>query len=87
MDTTYTPIPLDALRSLGLREQATQWQAQGDTDGLTAYRLARPGWEDGEALVNGIIDLAGIAWGTHPWWYEAGDIQAALTMEQEGDLT
>lgn len=67
MDTTYTLIPLDALRSLGLREQAARWQVQGDADGLTAYRLSRPGWEDGEALVNGIIDLASITWGAHPW--------------------
>lgn len=79
-------IPLSALQSLGLRAQALAWAEDGAAGGLTAYQLIREGWlERGEALVNGIIDCAGVAWGSDPAWIEAGTIERVLELEQSDE--
>ena len=36
--------------------------------------------ERGEALINEVIDRAGVAWGRTPTWYDAGTIAALLAQ-------
>lgn len=74
---TATPIPLDALTSLGLRAQAAAW-AEHATD-LEAYTLHQPGWaERGEVLIHPLWDRAGVSLGSDPEWLDAGSLEAVI---------
>jgi hypothetical protein len=78
---TAVPMPLDALQSVGLRAALQAWQADAAAGAVEAYTLHHEGvHERGEALINGVIDRAGVTWGRDPDWYDAGTIEALLAQ-------
>ena len=78
---TAVPMPLDALHNADLRAHLELWHADAAADAVQAYTLHHAGVnERGEALINEVIDRAGVAWGRAVEWYDAGTIEALLAQ-------
>ena len=78
---TAVPMPLDALQHADLCAHRQLWHADAAAGDVQASTLHHEGvHERGEALINEVIDRAGVAWGRTPTWYDAGTIAALLAQ-------
>jgi hypothetical protein len=72
---------LDALQNADLCAHRQLWYADAAAGAVQAYTLHHAGVQEcGEALINKVIDRAGVAWGRTPTWYDAGTIAALLAQ-------
>ena len=78
---TAVPMPLDALQHADLCAHRQLWHADAAAGAVQAYTLHHEGvHERGEALINEVIDRAGVAWGRTPTWYDTETMAALLAQ-------
>ena len=78
---TAVPMPLDALQNADLCAHRQLWHADAAAGDVQASTLHHEGvHERGEALINEVIDRAGVAWGRTPTWYDTETMAALLAQ-------